>query len=63
MYKYLVSVEDNASPFKEKQTRYERVCIWLLWYLFGSRRSNEIALRMAELLRTVREWGHADQKD
>ncbi len=38
MYKYLVSIEDNASPFKEKQTRYERVCIWLLWYLFGHRR-------------------------
>lgn len=63
MYKYLVSIEDNAAPFKEEQTRYERLCIWLLWYLFGSRRSKEIALRMAERLCTVRKCNHADQKD
>jgi hypothetical protein len=63
MYKYLVSIEDTASPFKEKQTRYERVCIWLLWYLFGSRRSNEIALRMAERMKHHRMCDHETKKD
>ncbi len=50
MYKYLVSIEDNAAPFKEEQTRYERVCIWLLWHVFGNIRSNEIALRITKRL-------------
>lgn len=63
MYQYLASVEDNAAPFKEEQTRYERLCIWFLWYVFGDRRSNEIALRMAKRLSTVRKCSHADQKD
>lgn len=63
MYKYLASVEDNAAPFKEEQTRYERVCIWLLWYVFGNRRSREITLRMPKRLSTVRKCSHADQKD
>ncbi len=63
MYKYLVSIEDNASPFKEKQTRYERVCIWLLWYLFGDRRSREIACRMAESMKHWRMCDHETKKD
>ncbi len=63
MYKYLVSIEDTAAPFKEEQTRYERVCIWLLWYVFGNRRSNEIALHMAKRLSTEGKCSHADQKD
>jgi hypothetical protein len=63
MYKYLVSIEDNAAPFKEEQTRYERVCIWFLWYLFGHRRSREVALRMAKRSSNVRKCSHADQKD
>ena len=58
MYKYLTSVEDNAAPSKEEQTRYDRLCIWFLWYVFGNRRSKEIALHMAKRLSTVRKCSH-----
>jgi len=37
MYKYLASIEDNAAPFKEEQTRYERLCIWFLLMFFKER--------------------------